>query len=544
MANTYNIYRFNLSKLQFLIDKAKSVGMVKQKEKNTKGYKMEFYFSQELAGNEIWWWETYKDFFKDEVDEPKNLFHFGLLVCTKEGTDDFGFAITLGKSHFYVNKFIERDFGIKLAVRIASEDTLMLKKSTYYSGSKKQDISSYKDFIKDSYEPGESVDHLKLKATDKELWGGKNIIFADSIQLDIEKGPEDLAEVFNRISSAMNDDEHIRLPKRELVTDEDEIRNLDDILFNSIKQNNVSLRVEEFQVYGVNFSFSFTEYDYIISIKEGRKYVSKVNLGNTLDVAIISGYVNDHPELVSLEEIYISFSIEDKGSKFVKPLKELLDIHIYKDGLNYFLSNGDWCFFNQPFLDYLKTSLNGIDFKVCEPLDENDYQDWLAKKTADIKSGANVENKLLYREYYFNDKQSKENGFELLDRQLEQINSIEVGKRKYKLEIADLYSNEEIISVKISSKDKELIYNIEQSKDSLELIFRKTVEFDKEIKSVALWFVFDQLIERITEKNSIQFLLALQSWKKLVAEHGKTPKIYYSMHINKTDKESDEDLEK
>jgi uncharacterized protein (TIGR04141 family) len=201
---------------------------------------MEFYFSQELAGNEIWWWETYKDFFKDEVDEPKNLFHFGLLVCTKEGTDDFGFAITLGKSHFYVNKFIERDFGIKLAVRIASEDTLMLKKSTYYSGSKNKISPPIKILLKIAMN-WESVDHLKLKATDKELWGGKNIIFADSIQLDIEKGPEDLAEVFNRISSAMNDDEHIRLPKRELVTDEDEVRNLDDILFNSIKQNNVFL---------------------------------------------------------------------------------------------------------------------------------------------------------------------------------------------------------------------------------------------------------------------------------------------------------------
>ncbi|KAA1194877.1 DUF6119 family protein [Photorhabdus heterorhabditis] len=533
MVNTYNIYRFRISNLKKLIDKAISVGLIKQKEKDIDDYKMCFYFSKGLEGSPIWWWETYRQFFDEAVDEPKNKFYYGLLICIKNiKNPDFGFAITLGKSHFYVNKFIERNFGIELAIRIANEETILLKKSTYFSGSKKQEISSYKNFIKDSYEPGESVDHLKLKATDKDVWGAKNIIFADSIQMDIDKKPEELAHIFDKIILAMADTQSIRLPKREMVTDEELTLNLDCVLFDYLKRNDASLRLEEFQVYGVNFCFSFTEYNYKIATKIGRKHLLKEELGNSISIEAISKYVKAYPKIKSLNDLVITFDIEDKGSKFTRPLKEILDIYIQSGDVHYFLSNGDWCCFNQPFLSYLRDSLNNIDLKIQDPLDENDYLEWLSVKKDKIEKGEYVENKLTYREYYFNEKKSNEEGYELLDRELTLINSIENKKKKYKLEIADLYKDGEIISVKISAKDKELIYNIEQSKDALELILNGGVKSDKEIKYASLWFVFEQDIKRITEKNSIQFLLALQSWKKLVEHYSITPRIYFSKHIN------------
>lgn len=210
-----------------------------------------------------------------------------------------------------------------------------------------------------------------------------------------------------------------------------------------------------------------------------------------------------------------------------------MDIYIQKDGVHYFLSNGDWCSFNQSFLDYLKESLIQIDFIQKDSLDENEYQVWVKDKKSKIESGIPVENKIIYREYFFNQKQSADNGYELLDRELTLINSMESKKKKYKLEVADLYKGEEIIAVKISDKEKELIYNIEQSKDSLELILRKTISCDKKISYACLWFVFEEKLEKITERNSIQFLLAIQSWKKLAEHFNITPKIYCSRHINK-----------
>ncbi|MFZ7327767.1 hypothetical protein, partial [Comamonas jiangduensis] len=46
-------------------------------------------------------------------------------------------------------------------------------------------------------------------------------------------------------------------------------------------------------------------------------------------------------------------------------------------------------------------------------------------------------------------------------------------------------------------------------------------------------FVFEKDINKITEFNSIQFLLEIESWKKNVENHGLTPKIYISKLINK-----------
>jgi hypothetical protein len=52
-----------------------------------------------------------------------------------------------------------------------------------------------------------------LKASNTEVWGDKNIVFADSIQLDISKEPCELSKILNDISDSMSGDEIIRLPK-------------------------------------------------------------------------------------------------------------------------------------------------------------------------------------------------------------------------------------------------------------------------------------------------------------------------------------------
>ena len=96
-----------------------------------------------------------------------------------------------------------------------------------------------------------------------------------------------------------------------------------------------------------------------------------------------------------------------------------------------------------------------------------------------------------------------------------------------------MYKDGEIISVKISMENQDLIYNIEQSKTAIELIMRKAIAFDGEISGAALWFVFEQDCARITEINSIQFLLAVESWRKAVLALNLKAKIYISKHQKK-----------
>ena len=524
MPNTYNIYKIKHHKVKELKDKLKSVGLVEQKTLTTLNYSKTFYFSEKIKGNDVWWWETYREFFNDKVKEPKNTFNFGVLLCQNLEDEEQVYTVSLGKSHFYLSKFIHLDFAIDLAIRVADENSILLKKSRYFTGTKRQDVSSYQRFQTDNYEAGESVDHLKLKAANKEIWGERNIIFADSIQMDMDKQPLELSAIFRQIDESFRGEKIIHLPKLESVGTE-AASELDKLLLGHLKNADGQVLIEEFQVHGIAICFSFHDYDYEIKAKVKNGNHRRV-LGNTIDIQSISDFLIDHPDITDINNVTVQFKSEDMG-RFTRTLKEVLDCPIEYEEQQYFLKNGEWFVFNQTFMNYLKRSLGSIEIKLEEPLIESAFIAWQTERRKNAKP---EDDKIDYREAYFNKKICDERGFKLLDRVLTDIKSIEKKRRNYQVEVADIYSDGEIISVKISNKKPELIYNIEQSRDAITLIKNKTIKFDNELHSAALWFVFENDIEKITDVNSIQFLLAVESWHKLVKSYGLIPKIYISKH--------------
>lgn len=531
MSNTYNIYKIKHHKIKELKEKLKSVGLVEQKTLQAFNYSNTFYFSENIKGNDVWWWETYKEFFNDNIKEPKNTFNFGVLLCQNLENEEKIYAVSLGKSHFYLSKFIHLDFGIDLAIHVADESSILLKKSRYFTGTKRQDVSSYQHFQKDSYEAGESVDHLKLKAANKEIWGERNIIFADSIQMDMDKQPLELSAIFQLIDESFCGEKIIHLPKLESVGAE-ATSELDELLLEHLNNASGEVLIEEFQVHGIAICFSFHDYDYEIKAKGENSNYRKA-LGNTIDVQSISDFLGEHPDITDINNVTVQFKNEDSG-RFTRSLKEILDCPIEYEEQQYFLKNGEWFLFNQTFMEYLRRSLGSIEIKLEEPLIESAFIAWQKEKRKNAKPD---DDKVDYREAYFNQKICVERGCLLLDRVLTDIKSLEQKRRSYQVEVADIYKDGEIISVKISKKKPELIYNIEQSRDAITLIKNKTIKFDEKLHSAGLWFVFEDDIKKITDVNSIQFLLAVESWHKLVTSHGLIPKIYISKHERDVDKE-------
>lgn len=512
-----------------LIEKLSSVGLKEQKSIVSNDYTMTFYFSDSLEGNPIWWWNTYRDFFKDDIEEPLNYFYFALLIATKNESA-VSYLVSLGKSHFYLNRYIERDFGIKVAIRMADEKSVLLKKSRYFNGTKRQEISSYEKFVRDNYEPGESVEHLKIKALDSDIWGDKSIVFADSIQMDIEKTPQQLSSIFDQIESTLAEDLVINLPKLETVSDEALLVQLDEILSRAVREGNANLAIQEFEVFGIEFCFRFLNYNYqVYLLNDDRTRANIRDYSNTFEIHDVFDYMASIDGDIDVDKIRVRFLLDGKG-KFTKSLKELLDFYVKTPDTTYFLKDGIWCSFNQVFMDYLTRSLSSIPLELKGPLSEEEYVSWATEKKARIERGEYVDNKLTYREYYFNEKMAREDGYVFMDREFELIKSIE-NKKDYKLEVADLYKEEELIAVKISEDEKELIYNIEQSKDSITMLMEGSITTDRSIKKAALWFVFEEDITRITEFNSIQFLLAVETWRRLITNYKLEPKIYISRHI-------------
>ena len=84
---------------------------------------MKFFFSKQPDSIDIWWLETYVDFLGD-LEPPKNLVYFGVLLISKP---TICHAISLGKSHFYLSQFCDTEFELNLAERIIDEKDLKIK---------------------------------------------------------------------------------------------------------------------------------------------------------------------------------------------------------------------------------------------------------------------------------------------------------------------------------------------------------------------------------------------------------------------------------
>lgn len=429
MTNTYNIYKVKPTKIGQLKEKLKSVGLVEQKTLEKDGYLKTFYFSEKVEGNEVWWWKTYRDFFNENIEEPKNIFNFAVLVCQNTAEPERIFAVSLGKSHFYLSKFIQLDFGIDLALHMADESSILLKKSRYFTGTKRQDVSSYQQFQVNNYEAGESVDHIKLKAANKTVWGNRNIIFADSIQMDMDKQPMHLPEIFEIIEASFKDDRIIHLPKLESANS-DIANDLDIQALTHLRDGEGSVGIDQFHVNGVSICFSFHDYDYAIKAKNSEGKLLSKQLGNTIGTEEISEFLVDNPDIDNINNVTVQFKNEETG-RFTRSLKELLDMPIVWGDQQYFLKNGEWFFFNQVFMEYLKRSLSGIEIVLEEKLIETEFTAWQANKRANRKAG---DDKVDYREAYFNQKICSERGYTLLDRELTAIRSLERKRRDYQVD--------------------------------------------------------------------------------------------------------------
>lgn len=538
MSVSYNIYRMPQDLLKELIEKISNEGLVKQKSITHQGYRLIFYFSDKLKGNEVWWWDVFNAFFKKSVKRPYNIFYFGLLIAHKVKEPENCYLISLGKSHFYLSKFIETDFGLKVAMRIANDDKILLKKSRFFCGGKNQEASSYLEFVKGAYVAGESIDHLKTKAKETEKWGSNNITFSDSIQLTLDGDPLKLVDVFNDIDNSLSIDGDIEFPKSEKVLDEFKITELDQCLYDSIMNDDALVIIDEIQSHGPeiiinNSSAIFKLYTKVGGGNKHDKFTDKIN---DIKIKDVKDFIEKN-NLDNINNIFVKI-ISENGGGYTNTLKEILSITHTEGGEHYFLKRGFWNRFNTAFMKYLSASLSSIDFIIREDLIEKDYEEWQRIKSQQIIDGESKD-KLKYREYYFNEKMSIHEGYELLDRKLTRIPSINENGNDYNVEVADLYKNGELIAVKISDKPHDLIYNIEQSKTTVQTIKRGVLEFKEPLTHIALWISTTKKAEKLIDINSIQFLLAIQTWKEIVESFSLIPKIYFSYHDKPEESEKD-----
>jgi len=494
----FNLYKINPSQRNELVEKLQSVGLSKIGSKNIDGFSLDFYFSEEPDAIDIWWTEIYKDFL-GTIEKPKNKIYFATLLIYNS---QIVYAVSLGKSHFYLKHFCDGDFGLNLAERIADDINPKIKHSKFYKSRKNKIITTYQEGSGIDFDSGESLHYIRAKTIDKDIWG-KTASFGQSAQFNIEIKPEELPDFIKKIEETLKQTSRIKLPKVVLVQDEETRNKLDNLLGKALAGASQSSTVQESNITlsGVDFIFS-DQYEYSFYVKGRRdSHTDKGEL--TLDR--LRQFISEKNINLETQLNDVKVKVHNEfGRDFSVSLKETLDFVEEKE--RYCLIDGKWYQFNQSFLDFLKDEVDSIDFKE---------QEEVADKT----------------EQEFNQRKGRE-GFVNCDRLNETL------CKKYNVEKADLFKEKILYFVKFGTPQK-MNYVIDQAINTVKLLQNNQSKIqindeEKDVETICLWLVFDRKkkFSKLSELNSLIFHMKLADWKRLVQTSRYKPMIYVSYRKN------------
>lgn len=496
----FNLYKINPEQKPNLVIKLESVGLTKTGSKTINGFTLDFYFSNDPDEIDIWWVDVYKDFLGG-FELPKNQIYFATLLIYNNSVV---YAVSLGKSHFYLKNFCDLDFGLNLAERIIDEANLKIKNSKFYKSKKNKIITTYQEGSEIDFDSGESMHYIKAKTIDEVTWG-KSASFGHSAQFSLEIQPDELTEFVTKIENTLKQAAKIRLPKVVAVQNEETIKRLDDLLVKTIipsDDKTSEVAIDDISLSGVDFIFSdqYLYSFYVLGVRDSQTEKGDLTLDKFRDFV-------DNNDIDPKEQINnIRVKVHNEhGRDFSKPVKEFLDFVEEKE--RFCLIDGRWYQFNQSYVDFLQSEVNKIEVEKKDDVSETNEGDFNKNRVAD--------------------------GYLNCDKVLENID------KKYKVEKLDLYKDKTLIFVKIGSPRK-MNYNIDQSINAVKLLQNNQSKIridnvDKEVLTVCLWLIFDRKtkIKKLSDINSLIFHMKLVDWKKTVQNAGYKPVVYISYLTDK-----------
>lgn len=456
----YNIYRVKSGKAKALREKLTSVAYEETSKTETGGYELTAYFTPVPKLSDIWWLTQYATFF-DDYKMKKNRVYSGAILAQNKKTKE-AFLIALGRTHFYVQEFIDYTFGLKMAERIGNDLSAKFKSSKQFAGQTSKSMISFSGDTSLSFSPGEATDYVKLKPKDTSIWGKSYVHFGTSLQFgSIDYAPDQLDMLLSNLEDGFKTKAAFSLPRMVPVKDEDQVAKLDGDLAKAIKEESAQLCVVDFELYGVDFVFS--QQTHIKLEFEGQLSGDIPEL----DTAAVKKFANDYTIDLgkSLRDIKAKLFVNE-SSKFTVELIRLLD---YVGDGNSLLYRGDWYIFSDSFLDNLMQSLTSV---TLEPLSlEFSYLEHEAWKVEheEKQKGVKKKNKVVYPERYAIEKIIKNgNGLKDIDRALDYRR---YNKSKLSVEVSDIYdsANEEMNVVKIGNA-KDFGYAFDQAALTLNLL--------------------------------------------------------------------------
>lgn len=496
-----NIFSISKENLSLLRTKLAGIGMTIIHSEDQAGWHGEFFYSNSPQPGEIEWVDTFASYF-DELPQPKNLNYFAIYLFTK---NDVTYAISYGKSHFYLRQFCDHDFGVEMAKRIANEFDIRQTSSKRFAGKRRKDIKSFTNNTRLDVESGESIDYLQAALlSDRQEDFGKSGKFGSSALLSPDIVPSEIGSFLNKVDAELIKDPLFQLPRTTIIPEGAESKKYDDLLVKELMSgaSDSEFTDNSYDLYGVDFVFP-----------NGGKYRVYAPLyddfkTDKLTIEDLRFYIADqHITKDHVLGIKIAFELEGQR-KFTRGLKECLDYIVHDE--NIILSNGKWMSFNQDYIDFLDEYLATITI-------EDPEADFLE---IDQKEGDFNASKLVADHGYVN-----------ADKDFSKV-KIKTGNP---VEAWDLHKGESVYAVKFGPAQK-LSYVCDQASAVLELIRnRASVKKIPNFKNYVLWLGYETASKRmdsITKSRSLILKQKIESWARRSRDLGIEPVIKISRKVS------------
>jgi len=493
-----NVFKIPAEKVDSLKQKLESLEMLVKHTEVLDGWTCGFYLSSKPEVDEIPWVKDYEGTVAD-LSEVKNVIHYAINLCSN---GENHFALTYGKSHFYVRSFCEPEFGLEMAKRIADENDIKQKATKRFSGKKKKEIKSFVKNTKLDNESGESVDYINAAIIrEKQDEFGEKSKFGSSLIVSKEDlGVSGITKILDAIIKTLATEIRFDLPKTLEIKNEAQISQYTADLLRQIKNDFSILETNDasYDLVGTDFVFSANEkYIFCLDRKESSEF-------SELSHSELKKFIDTHS--ISDEKIFsINVKIKNENRKtYSKPLYEMMEYMVPNE--NVILENGKWKKFNETYIDQIDSSIDSIEMEDTEDA----FQEISSTET--IFNGS---------------KELSDRGYKNADKD---FSKIKIGTG-YKVEAWDLQRDTSVYAVKFGTA-QELVYVCSQATATLEII-RNNANLKKlqnPPKKYCLWvgFKLSNVPAKISEVKSIILKQHIDMFARKCRELGIEPVLKFS----------------
>ena len=507
-----------------------------QMEKKEYYLKFFFYVNENIRATIDWYTELSNLFESREIINKKVYSGYGILLIY---CDEFKYVISFGRATFLLNKYINWDFGLEMAAKMLNKSSINAQSSKYYSTSKNKSLIVY-NRGRFNTEAGESIDLLNANISEMEgkfsinqlcNYINARVGFSSGIKIVISMENiliKDIVNVIILINKIYkNYKNRFNIPKLLFIKSNDEIINeLNGKMNNDIlddKNMNVSVSVysiidseltllNNITKFKLSYNRKSEEYN-IVTIENIRDFMKENNIENIADINLKIYFEESSKTINILKIIDYTTEIEGKTGYFC-------------------LYDGRWARFNNNYIDTIQKKIEEINneivlfdnsynlsYKELESIKQSDKQEICDRLGIPTDQAINSD---MYREFVYNYKICKEKGAILLDR-----------KEYNKIEICDIYYNNELVHTKIGSPGNfnecinQSIYGFEMWNNNKEKVKEKLQV--NAVNAVTLLFITNNKSvireNNINKFKSIRFKLNLIDWKSQIESYGKIAKI-------------------